>query len=202
MPIADIFVRILSPDYFSTSGTVFETITEAGVQKLNEQPKHLKLVVSSSKTSHFALIRFQGIPRLVFDLFVSFSPFSDAQKIKNQLEKIFNRVGRIGKTIIFSEILTVGAGYLDLQTPGFRNSKFCFVRLLEAFVSIPLCNSPPHSLARRERRCAMQMHFPATANPLWMHYRDASIGMFPDLIRIPASDPLVVSSPDNLIHYR
>ena len=106
----------------------------------------------AAKTSQTRCFRFQNIsfcshsisrdPKTSFYLFVSFSPFSDAQKIKNQLEKIFNRVGRIGKTIIFSEILTVGAGYLDLQTPGFRNSKFCFVRLLEAFVSIPLCYSP------------------------------------------------------------
>ena len=83
-----------------------------------------------------------GDSKISFHLFVLLSPFSDAQKIKNQLEKIFHRVGRIGKTIIFSENLTGGAGYLGLQTPGFRISKYCFVRLLEAFVSIPLCNSP------------------------------------------------------------
>ena len=83
-----------------------------------------------------------GDSKTSFHLFVSLPPFSDAQKIKNQLEKIFHRVGRIGKTIIFSENLTGGAGYLGLQTPGFRIPEYCFVRLLEAFVSIPLCNSP------------------------------------------------------------
>ena len=55
IPIADIFHWILSPDHLSTSGTVFETVTEARVKKLSKQPKLLKIVIFGSRTTRSAL---------------------------------------------------------------------------------------------------------------------------------------------------